>query len=162
MKKLIFWGLVTLVTLLSACTHSSPRDFYSMVSSGNSPNGNVWTIWLGMTKEEEFAATHGGINSDFEVRLRIRDGIVKSLTSSSSCYYPVGLAWNMTRDDIKAFYAKDPGVAITDAPNLLTVTKTIDGTLYYIRIVFYDDGTIKEINQTIDPTIDTLKFPGQS
>ena len=163
MKKRLFFLLAVLLALpLAACgPKSSARDFYSM---NKVPPGDITgTIWLGMTKDEVQAATYD-IASHMEARVHYdkSTGQMTSVTSIVKYIHPVGVTWDMNREQVKAFYAKDPAVTVTEAPNLLTAAKTIDGTVYYARYVFYDDDTIKEINMTTDPSYDTLKFPGQS
>ena len=160
-KCMVFAVSLGILVFLSACGGSAPqpRDFYSMEQGEPAPPENQGTIWLGMVKEEQEAAI-GPVRDDIGgLRLRYRDGVLKSMTAYTVQLHPVGLTFAMTQEEIKAYYAADPEVTITEEPNLLTATKTIDGTLYYVRVVFYNDGEIKEINQTVDPTIDELVFP---
>jgi len=163
MKKLSVLLLALLLALpLTACgSKGSSRDFYSMRRADSGTT--VAVMWLGMTRAEQETATNW-LGNNQEVRVHYDGDTLVSMTAIVSYFMPVGLTWDMTKDDIKAYYAKDPSVTVDDAstPNLLTDTKTIGGTLYTVRIVFYNDGTIKEMNQTTDPTQDALKFPNPS
>jgi len=166
MKKLRKLRMLLLAALcalpLCGCTEQSlPRDFYSMKKDvcGVEPVG---TIWLGMARDVQIGAV-GDLFNNLEIRCHYdQNNTLISMTSIVTYCYPLGISWDMTADQIKAHYAKDPEVTLREDPNLLTFTKTIDGTLYYVRYVMYDDGAIKEINQTTDPTSDPLKFPGKS
>ena len=157
MKWMVLTSLAVLLMLLAACgKKSSPSDFYSM-DFDESTKG---TIVLGMTQEEERAAIDNlYTRSNRIIRFRYVDGVLKSVSSTAHYFHPVGITWDMNREALLAHFAKDSEVMVTEEPNVLTATKTIDGTLYYIRIVVYDDGTIKEVNQTVDPSLDELLLP---
>ena len=146
--------LTAALLFFTACGSSStPRDFFSLKKDDGG------TVWLGITEEEQWTIIPSiETRSDHMLRVRYRDNVLKSITSVAHMYHPVGLTFDMTAPEIKAFYAKDPEVTVTEEPNLLTAAKTIDGTLYYVRVVFYNDGTVKEFNQTVDPSLDELQF----
>ena len=158
MKRLLLYVFLILLALpLAGCGRkSSPRDFYSMVREAAIEHPG--TCWLGMTREEVFGAVWD-MNSGNVARVRYQDDLLASVTSMSQYIHPVGVTFEMTRDEVKAFYAKDAQVMVTEEANLLTFTKTIDGTVYYVRYVLYKDDTIKEINQTTDPELDEMQFP---
>jgi len=161
-KTLFLFLAAALLLPLAACgQRSSPRDFYSMAV--DSPHVPVGTAWLGMTTDEMYPAV-GSITNNQEVRTHLVNGVITSMTAITSYCHPVGLTWDMSRDDIAAYYKKDPAVTVDTAsdPNMLTATKTIGGTLYYARIVFYSDGTVEQMNLTTDPSLDALKAPTQS
>ena len=158
MKLSMFVLVIMCLLPLTACDFSDrslPRDFYSMQK--DPPGEPVGTMWLGMTRDEQSAAT--GVFSDAsEVRVRYVDNAFASMTSVTFYIHPIGVTWDMAPDQIKAHYTKDPEVTITEESNLLTATKTIDDVTYYVRVVLYDDGVVKEINITNDPTLDELRF----
>jgi len=158
MKKPLLFLLAVLLLPLAACGKAAPlpRDFYSMQTEP--PKTDLGTMWLGMTQDEQQQAT-GYIRSDEEVRVRFRDGVLKSMTSVVTYIHPPGVTFDMTPDGLKAYFAAMPDVTVTESPNLITAARTIDGTLYYMRAVYYNDGTMKELNVTVDPTIDPLVFP---
>ena len=163
MKRFLVLLLAALFVLpLAGCGEQSlPRDFYSL-HSATEQGVDVGTIWLGMTKEEQRAAI-GDASGLVTLILKLGyvNDILVSMTGLTGVNHPVGITFDMTKDQIEAYYAKDPDVTVTEEPNLLTATKTIDGTLYYTRIVLWNDGTIKETNQTTDPSVYQLQFPKQ-
>ena len=152
-KRLII--LLSSALLLTACGGKGPqeKDFYSMTRDDN---GGI--MWLGMTLEEQRAAT-GWQGNNKEVRLKFRDNLLVSMTSVVTYFHPLGVTYDMAPADLSAYFAKDPAVTVTQGPNLLTAAKIIDGTQYFMRFVIYDDGTIKEITQAVDLTLDPPQYP---
>jgi len=161
MRKWLLFGIFLLFLFLPACAQSSPRDFYSCTIN----EGPVCTIWLGMTSDEVTSAI--SVNSNFYndktrtdiIRFKWQDDILASFSCDSQRYQPVGIPFSSTRDEVLAHYAKDPAVTVAEQPNLLIASKTIDGTVYYVRYVLYGDNTIKEITVATDLTLDPPQMP---
>ena len=157
MKTFLTLALALLLLLpLAACgPKRSAEEFYSMVNAPGSEHEG--TVMLGMKRNEGITAY---VRDDTGGRLRYDDNdILVSDTSKTHMTHPAGVTWDMSKEEIIAYYAKDPQVTLTEAPNLLTFTKTIGDTLYYARYVLYDDGTIFQVNLTTDPTVDPMEFP---
>ena len=160
MRKWLFLALALLLLPLSACGGgSSPRDFYSMVA--DEPHVPAGVAWLGMTTDEMFTAV-GSITNNQEIRTHFENGVIASMTAITHYCHPLGITWEMSKDDLKALYAKNPAIGVSESPNMLTAAQTIGGTLYYQRVKFYDDGTIEQINETTDPGLDAMEAPTQS
>ena len=163
MKKLLLVFVTILFALpFSACgAKNAPQNFYSMVqdkTTDDPANDHSGTMMLGMSRGDSYSAY---IRDDLIQRFRYdADNKLVSMTAKTKIMHPVGIDWTMTKDDIIAFYAKDPEVTYTEGDNnLMTFTKTIDGTVYYARYVLYNDGTIFQVNLTTDPTIDPMEYP---
>jgi len=161
LKKLLVLLLAALFVLpLAACgSKNAPQNFYSMVEEPTALVNNAeGTLMLGMKRGDSVT---GYVRDDITQKLRYdADNVLVSMTSYNKLVHPLGVTWDMTKDDVIAFYAKDPEVTLADAQaNPLVFTKTIDGTVYYARYVFYSDNTIFQTNQTTDPTVDPLSFP---
>ena len=157
-KRLVLLLFALLILLLPSCGPSGTvRDFYSM--ERREPGQKEGVMWLGMTKDEQWAATGSDLSAGSMARVRYRDGTLQSMTAISKFFRPLGMRWDMKRDDIKAIFAKDPEVTVTEEPQLLTAAKTINGIVYYTRVAFYDDGVIKLFNQTTDLSMDSMEMP---
>ena len=167
MKKwLILLGMAVTMSaflvLLTACTEEAPKesDFYTYVRSkhdGNVKGGNE--VWLGIDIDTQRTNVEEQ-NSGYALKIYYRDGVLKSMTSISRIFYSkLGLYVQETTDVqaeeiLRALEGTNVFWRDVNDMDMLWCEKTIDGTLYTMRIYFYKDRTIKGINVCTDVTLE--------